>query len=307
MKIMKYLKQPKKIIINLAYKGFFNWMNDRSYLKMLYKLKMNTSLNLENPKTFNEKLQWLKIYDRKEIYTTMVDKYKVKDYIANMIGEEYIIPTLGVYDKFSNIDFSKLPNQFVIKCTHDSGGLVICRDKKQFNQNEAQKKLNQSMKKNFFHNNREWPYKNVEPKIIIEKYMQNEQDTSLSDYKFYCFNGNVKYLYISMGLENHQTARIAFFDTDFKPAGFGRSDYQTFDSIPNKPKNYERMKELAEKLSQNNPFMRVDFYEINGKIYFSELTLYPCGGFMPFQPKEWDYKLGKLLTLPKKEDIKNEK
>lgn len=288
----------KKIFMKLEYWGFTNIIPDKMYLKILYKYRINSELNLDNPKTFNEKLQWLKLYDRKDIYTSMVDKYEAKKYVANIIGNEFIIPTLGVYNSFEEIDFNQLPNQFVIKCTHDSGGLVICKDKNKLDIKYAKEKINRHLKTSFYYHAREWPYKNVKPRIIIEKYMQNEQDTSLKDYKFYCFHGTPKYLYVSEGLEDHSTAKISFFDMDFNFVEFGRSDFSRFEEKPEKPLNFEKMVELAKKLSKDMIFVRVDFYEINKTIYFSELTFSPCGGFMPFEPKVYDERLGELLKLP---------
>ncbi len=273
------------------------YIPERLYLKHRYKKNFKRKLNFNNPKTFNEKLQWLKLHDRKDIYTTMVDKYEVKKYVAKIIGEEYIIPTYGIYDSFNDINFDKLPNQFVIKCTHDSGGLVVCRNKNDFNFKESKNKIEQCLKNNFYYNSREWPYKNVKPRVIVEKYMQDANSKELKDYKFYCFNGIPKYLYVSEGLENHETAKIEFFDMDFHTAPFQRTDYKTFDIKPDIPINFEKMKELSLILSKNIPFVRVDFYEINKKVYFGELTFTPCGGFMPFSPDEWDYKLGDMLDI----------
>ena len=281
----------------LSSKGFFNWMPDKAFLKMRYKRKFGKKLNLENPQNFNEKLQWLKLYDRKPEYTQMVDKYEAKKYVAERIGEEYIIPTLGVWEKFEDIDFDSLPNQFVLKCTHDSGGLVICRDKATFDKEAAKKKINKSLKVNYYLKGREWPYKNVKPRIIAEEYMEDAKTKELIDYKFYCFNGKVKYLYISEGLDNHSTAKISFVTLDWTFAPFNRSDYKPFALLPQEPFHFNEMIKIAEKLSYGINFMRVDLYEINEKVYFSELTFTPCSGFMPFQPKIWDLKLGAELEL----------
>ena len=184
-KLIKILKNPGYIFIALSRLGFFKKMNDEKYLCIVYKIRTGKTLNLENPKTFNEKLQWLKLYDRKIEYTTMVDKYAVKQYVADKIGENHIIPTLGVWDKFEDIDFDKLPNNFVLKCTHDSGGLVICRDKSKLDMNAAKKKLNKSLKRNYFYAGREWPYKDVKPRIIAEKYLEEKGKTVPEDYKVY--------------------------------------------------------------------------------------------------------------------------
>lgn len=286
----------------------FHLLSDKTYLKFVFKLRTGQRLDLKNPRTFNEKLQWLKLYNRIDMYTTMVDKYEVKNYVSNIIGEEYIIPTLGVFNRFNDIDFNILPNQFVIKCTHDSGGLVIVKNKEELIIKEAEKKINKSFKKNYYYFGREWPYKNIKPRIIIEEFIEDEEYPAIRDYKFYCFNGEPKYLYVSEGLEDHSTAQIEFFDMNFEPAPFGRSDYRRFKIKPQKPYNFEKMKELAKVLSQDIPFVRVDFYEVNKKIYFGELTFTPCSGYMPFDPEEWDKKLGDMLELPKEKIVeKNEK
>ena len=180
------------LISSLNRRNLLNWMPDKMYIEMLYKVRMGRKLNLDNPQTFNEKLQWLKLYDRKPEYTTMVDKAAVKDYVADKIGSEYIIPTLGVWEHFDDIDFDQLPNQFVLKCNHDSGGLVICKDKASLDMEAAREKIESSLKRNFYYHSREWPYKNVKPCIIAEKYMVDESGTELKDYKFYCFGGDRK-------------------------------------------------------------------------------------------------------------------
>lgn len=283
--------------INVKIKKMLSFLSDKMYLKLYFFFKYKKRLNLKEPKTFNEKLNWLKLNDRKEIYVTMVDKYKAKEYVASLIGSEYIIPTIGVYDKFDEIDFDKLPQQFVIKCNHDSGSVIVCRDKNKFDIKEAKKKIEEALKRNFYLDAREWAYKNVERKILIEEYMQDGENKCLKDYKFYCFNGKPLYLYVSEGLENHKTARISFLDLDFNKAPFKRGDYKELDVLPQKPKNYEKMIRFAEKFSKDIPFLRVDFYEINEKLYFGELTFAPCGGFMKFEPEEWDLKLGDLIKL----------
>lgn len=282
-------------------------LNDELFLKLLFKKVMKYNLDLNKPKTFNEKLQWLKLYDRKDIYTTMVDKYEAKKFVSNLIGEEYIIPTLGLYNSFDEIDFEQLPNKFVIKCTHDSGGLVIVRDKSKLDIINAKKKIEESLKRNFYYNNREWPYKNVKPRIIAEKYIEDTKQKDLRDYKFFCFDGEPKIMYLSEGLENHETAGISFYDMDFNLTDCKRSDYRTIAYTPDKPKNFEKMKELASILSKDIPHLRVDFYEIDGKILFGELTFTTCAGFVPFEDKKWDKILGGYINLDKVNREKNEK
>lgn len=297
--ISYYIKKPKRIIVMLMTKGLFRGMKDEKYLELLYWLVTDNKLNLENPKSYNEKIQWLKLYDRKPLYTKLVDKYEVRKYIAEEIGEEHLIPLLGVWDNFDDIDFDLLPNQFVLKCTHDSGGLVICKDKSKFNKKSARKKIKASLKRNYYFPAREWPYKNVNPRIIAEKYMSEPSSEGLTDYKFFCFNGNPEFLYVSRGLENHSTASISFLSMDGKFMPFKRKDYKNFDTLPKMPVNFEYMIMLVKKLARqiNSPFIRVDLYEISGKVYFSELTFSTCGGMIPFDPPEYDIKIGKMLDL----------
>lgn len=303
-KAMNLLANPFKLYRNikrrLCVKGFYRWQSDEEFLKKEYKALLNKELDLENPKTYNEKLQWLKLYDRKPIYTTMVDKYEAKKYVADIIGEEYIIQTYGVWDKFEDIDFDALPEQFVLKCTHDSGGLAICKDKATFDKKKACKRIKKSMKRNFFWSGREWPYKNVKPRIIAEKYMEDAEGKGLKDYKFFCFNNEPKLLYISQGLDNHETASISFYDMNGIEMPFHRSDFKPMEPNYEMPNNFSEMSALAKKIAQSvqSSFVRIDLYSVCGEIYFSEITFYPNSGFVPFEPKEWDRKLGDWIKLP---------
>ena len=305
----------KRIIFNkqirfnyLTKLGLYNSISDEQFLKKQWKTFFNTELNLKNPQSFNEKLQWLKIYDRNPQYTQMVDKYEAKKYVSNIIGEEYIIPTLGIYNSFEEIDFNKLPNQFVIKCTHDSGGLVIIKDKKNMDIKEVEKKINKWLERNDYYGSREWPYKNVKPRIIIESYLDDGINTQLNDYKSMCFNGKAKCSFVCTERDDKELGlAVTFFDLDWNKMPFERH-YRSSNKKIDKPKNYQKMVELSEKLSKNIPFVRVDWYEIKGKLYFGELTFYPGAGFEEFTPEEWDYKLGEMLKLPdKKISDKNEK
>ena len=296
-KAIKILMDTATRFAFLSRLGFYNSMSDEEYLKRRYFYRMGKNLNLNNPKTFNEKLQWLKIYDRKDIYTTMVDKNEAKKYVENIIGKEYIIPTLGVYENFDEIDFDELPNQFVIKCTHDSGGIAIVKNKAKMNLNEVRRKINKSLKRNYYYSSREWVYKNVKPRIIVEKFMKDDRNGSMRDYKFFCFNGVPRIMYISEGLEDHATAGISFYDMDMKLSDCKRSDYRQLDYMPEKPKNFEKMKEFSAILSKKIPHLRVDWYEINGKLYFGELTFFTCSGMVPFADEKWDRKLGDLIDL----------
>lgn len=285
-------RESKNLIFN-----FLKFIPDESYLKLLYFIRMKKILNLKNPKTFNEKLQWLKLNDRKSQYSLMVDKYEAKKYVQSLIGEQYIIPTYGVWNSFNEIDFNSLPNKFVLKCTHDSGGVVICQDKKLLNIELAKQKINKSLKCNFYYVGREWPYKNVKPRIIAEKYLEDKSTSDLKDYKFYCFNGEPLFLYLSQGMNNHQTARISYVNLDWTLAKYKRSDYLSFTELPQKPKNLNKMIELSRSLAKDIKFLRVDFYEVNGQIYFGELTFYPGSGFTPFASYQDDLDIGNYLKL----------
>lgn len=271
--------------------------SDKLYLRMIFRLKMGYPLNLDNPKTFSEKLQWLKLYNRKPEYTTMVDKYAVKEYVAKIVGEEYIIPTLGVWDTPEEINWDELPNQFVLKTTHDSGGVFICKDKNNFDFNHVRNLLNKRLRKNLFYLTREWPYKNVKPRIIAERYMEDAEGV-LNDYKFFCFEGKVEAMFVATDRQNKsEDTKFDFFDNQYNHLPFCQG-HQNASKIPLKPKRFEKMIQLSELLTINIPQIRVDWYEIGNSIYFGELTFFHYSGLEPFEPKEWDYKFGELINLP---------
>ena len=233
-------------------------------------------------------------------YTKMVDKVLAKEFVSSQIGQEYIVPTLGVWNSFNEIDFSKLPDKFVLKCSHDSGGISICRNKDQYDVRKAEKVLTTSLKRNFYKALREWPYKDVEPKIMAEAYLEDDTDKGkgLVDYKFFCFNQKPKFLYVSQGLENHKTASISFYDLMGNELEFRRSDYKPIGSYQ-LPGNFDNMVDVAQKLckSIDSPFVRIDLYSISGKVYFSEITFTPCGGMLPFYPKSADEVVGRMLSI----------
>lgn len=271
---------------------------DELYLKCRFRRTMKKRLDLKNPTTYSEKLQWLKIHDRKDIYTTMVDKYEAKKYVSDIIGEEYIIKTYGVWDSFDEIDFSELPNCFVLKCTHDSGGLVICKDKNKMDFISAKDKIEKCLRRNFYWPGREWPYKNVKPRIIAEEYMEDEATGELRDYKFFCFDGVVRALFVATDRQkNDGETRFDFFDENYIHLDL-RNGHKNADVPPEKPQNFEKMKQLAAQLSVGVPHIRVDFYEVNGKIFFGELTLSHWSGMEPFEPEEWDKIFGEWIKLP---------
>lgn len=294
--ISKFITNKNWRIRYLDKLGFYKKMPDDLYLTKMFKVYIGKDLNLSEPKTFNEKLQWLKLHDRKLRYTSMVDKAEVKKYVKKQIGEEYIIPTLGVWDTFEEIDFERLPKQFVMKCTHDSGGLVICRDKETFDKRAAKLKLEKFLKRDYYLTHREWPYKNVKRRIIVEKYIEDSQLGSLRDYKLMCFNGKVKCSFVVTERFTEEGIKVTFFDEEWNVMPFERHYPKSGERI-SKPEKYDLMVELAEKLSDGIPFVRVDFYEVKGKVYFGEMTFYPGSGFEEFEPYEWDEKLGDWIDL----------
>ena len=279
-------------------RGFYDEMDDEEFLKMAYKKKLGKNLDLNNPITFNEKLQWLKLHDRKPEYTMMVDKYAVRKYIADKIGEEYLIPLLGVWDNPDDIDFDALPDKFVLKCNHNSGlGMCICKDKSKLDIARVKTELRKGLKQDYYLTGREWPYKNVLRKIICEKYMQDGNDECLTDYKFFCFNGKPKIMYIAS--DHAKQPKPDFFDMDFNKINMRMEDPNS-EKVHVKPICFEKMKQIATKLSSNTSFLRVDFYIIDNKLYFGELTFFHMSGFAPINPKKWSYILGDWIKLPKK-------
>jgi hypothetical protein len=311
MKISKIIKALKKYITDKDYRfiinamfGKYDSMPDDQYLKKLFAAKMKRKLDLENPVTFNEKLQWLKLYDRKPEYTKMVDKYLVRDFIAEKIGSEYLIPLIGAWDSVDEIDFDALPNQFVLKCNHNSGlGMCICTDKTKLDIEKVKKELKKGLKQDYYLHGREWPYKEVPRKIIAEKYMQENSGNGLRDFKFLSFNGTVKCSFVCSERFSGKGLKVTFFDRDWQRMPFERHYRASTINIA-KPNTYDEMLKVAEKLSEGMPFIRVDLYEIEGKIYFGELTHYPGNGMEEFSPEEWDKTLGDWIILP---DIKTNK
>lgn len=272
---------------------------DKVYLHLKYYFRMGKRLHLKNPKTFNEKLQWLKLYGRRPIDTVLADKYAVKEYITKTIGAEYVIPLLGVWNKFDDIDFDKLPNQFVLKCTHDSGGVVICKDKSSFNIESARKIINYGLNHNFYVFSREKAYKDIPKRIIAEEYKEDSAKGDLRDYKFFCFNGVPKIMFIASDRQKEKGKGIKFdfFDMEFNHLPF-INGHPNADEPPQKPLKFEVMKALAAKLSVGIPHVRVDFYEVNEQVYFGEMTYSHFGGVTPFEPEEWDKILGDWIELP---------
>lgn len=275
------------------------YVPDEPFLKLKFRCYMHHKLNLYPPVTYNEKLQWLKLHDRNPLYTTLVDKYEVKKYVANIIGEQYIIPTLGVWDNVDDIDFNRLPDQFVLKCNHDSGGIVICKDKTMLNIENTRSLLKKHLKTDCYKEGREWPYKNVKRKIIAEPYLEDKLTKELRDYKFFVFDGDCRSMFIASERQKQGTdTKFDFFDMSFNHLDL-RHGHPNAEIIPCKPVNFELMSKLAEKLGKGFPHVRVDFYEVDGKVFFGEMTFYHHTGMMPFEPSKWDTIFGNWLDLSK--------
>ena len=284
------------IYSKFVYTPILKHLGDKAYLRLTYRVFIGKKLHLKNPNGFNEKLQWLKLYDRKPNYHAMADKYLVRDYIKNVIGEEYLVPIVGVWDKFEDIDFNSMPDKFVIKCTHDSGSAVVCKDKSSFDWEAARKKITRCLNRDMFYWGREWPYKGLTPRIICERFLDNGTG-DLEDYKFMCFNGEPKMVFTCTERRSEDGLKVTFFDMDWNKLPFYRH-YPASSKQIEKPSQYNKMIQLAKMLSKNIPFVRIDFYEVKGQVYFGEITFYPGCGFEEFHPDEWDEKLGNLIKLP---------
>ena len=299
---IQYFLHDRDQLMDSMVSHFLKWLPDKPYLALRFRYKMGYWMDFDNPKTFNEKLQWLKLYNRKPEYTKMVDKYAVKEYVASIIGDEYIIPTLGVWDRPEDIEWERLPDQFVLKTTHGggSGGVVICKDKIAFDKVIAINKLKQSMRSDIYRNLREWPYKNVEKRVIAEKYIAPSNVShsfDLTDYKFYCFDGEPIYCQVIRDRSTKET--IDFYDMEWNHQEFvGLTEKCSYGDIPvDKPNHFEDMKRICRNLAKNIPFVRVDQYVVANKVYFGELTFFPNSGLGRFTPLIWETKIGELMSL----------
>lgn len=293
----RFLTNPEIRFGYLTKLGLFDKWADEKFIKKKYYIVTGEKLDLDNPRSFNEKIEWLKIHDRQPVYTTMVDKYAVKAWVKNKIGSDYIIPTLGVWNRFSDIDLENLPQQFVLKCTHDSGGVAIVTNKAGMDKKAIRKRLEQSLKRNYYYLDREWPYKNVLPRIIAEPYMVDESGVELKDYKIFCFYGKPKLIQVDFGRHDVHKRNLYTTDWDYIEASI---KYPNDPAIQiHRPLRLDKMLEIAGCLSEGMPHVRVDLYSINEKIYFGELTLHHGGGMEKFTPKELGMKMGDWLVLPK--------
>ena len=296
-KMIKFIRDPDYRFLVLSGRGYKFNLSPDVFLQKKYRIRTGRKLNLYNPILYTEKLQWLKLYDHRPEYKTMVDKYAAKQYVAEKIGKEYVIPLLGVWDRVEDIDFNTLPEKFVLKTTHDSGGIIVCKDKSKLDLKAIRKKLRFHLNRDYYQENREWPYKNVPHRIIAEKFMEDTATAELRDYKFFTFGGVPKVLYIAQGRGKGEPTVADFFDMEFNHLPF-TIDHDMAPIPPEKPVNFELMKMLAAKLSQGTPQLRVDFYEVDGKVYFGEMTFFHCSGMESFHPDQWDRTFGDWVTLP---------
>lgn len=288
----------KRIISALLFRTAPLIKSDRLFLQVAFWSRMGYSLNLNNPRSFSEKIQWLKLYDRKPIYTKMVDKVTAKEYVASIIGDKYIIPTLAVYNNVEEIDWDALPEQFVMKCSHDCGSIIICKDKSMLDKETSKQIMKEGLKRRYYWQNREWPYKDVTPRIIVEQYMEDKKTGELRDYKFFCFDGEVKALFVASERQvKGGETKFDFFDVNYNhlPIINGHPNASV---MPEKPLRFDEMKDIASKLSKGMRHVRVDLYEMNGNVYFGELTFSHWSGMVPFEPIEWDYTFGSWIKLP---------
>ena len=298
MILFEAIKKPWKIISSRRIPMLSNMLSDKLYLSCFYRAALNKKINFDNPRSYNEKLQWLKIHDRESRYQCMVDKYEAKKFVGKRIGEEHIIKTYGVWEKFEEIDFDALPDKFVLKCTHDSAGYVICKAKENFDFDGARKKITKCLTRNFYYVGREWPYKSIKPRVIAEEYMEDHTLHELRDYKFFTFDGVPKVMHIVSNRQNSNEETYGdFFDMDYQHLDLTMG-HPNAPQCPEMPKNFEKMKKFASVLAKDTIHLRVDFYEVDGQLYFGELTFYQDSGIANIQPEGWNDILGDWINLP---------
>ena len=289
---LKLATGSHKFIASLGDNGLLNWMSDEQYTRLFYKELVGTELRLDPPITFNEKLQWLKLHDRQDRYVDLVDKIKAKEIVGNIIGTDHIVPLYKIWNSWEDISFDGLPDQFVIKCNHDQGSVTLVSDKSKIDMQALKKKYKRLLNRSPYPGTREYTYKLIKPAVFAEKYLGG----NIIDYKFYCFGGEPKFLYCGQGLTTDHSLKIDFFDMNWNLMPFYRTDYHRLGLIP-PPKHFDEMKDYARKLSIGTKFVRIDLFEVNDVVYFSEFTLYPASGCMPFYPKEYDKIVGEWIQL----------
>ncbi len=299
-KAYQFLLKPRLLYVHFALNKLRNnakSFDDRSFITRMFKIKIGKKLDLDNVVLFNEKMQWLKLFNRKQVYTTMVDKHAVKKYVSDIVGNEYVIKELGAWDHYYDIDFEALPNQFVLKTTHGCGDMLIVKDKNKCDFSKYNSSFETSLSKSYYYVAREWPYKDVPPKIIAEELIVDQNYEHLPVYKFFCFDGEP---YICQVIQNdkQRNETIDYFDMDYNKLKL-RQNYPNSKKPLPKPEKYKEMQELCRQLTKGIPFVRCDLYYANNKILFSEFTFFSDAGFEPFHPKKWDLVLGEKIKLDK--------
>lgn len=294
-KKLRILYDPKERFKFKRRHYMLNSMPDEEFLRLAFRYVRGLELNLENPTLFTEKLQWLKLYDRRPEYVRMVDKLAAKEYIRARIGGGYVPALLGAWERFDDIDFDALPDRFALKCTHDCKSVVLCTDKRSFNRAKARRKLERALRTPYAELSREWAYRNVKPRIIAEEYLDGGGH-DLVDYKFHCFNGEPRVILVCQDRFNNYTSD--FYSSDWTHLSARRAGRANAAEPVPKPKQLEEMLEISRKLSEGIPFVRVDFYIVGDRVYVGELTLYPAAGLKGFDPESFDKELGDMLTLP---------
>lgn len=297
MRLSRVIRNPYIILEKIGEKLPFLF-SDRQFIRIKYRSVFGRFPNLSNPQTYNEKINWMKLYDHNPLYTELADKYEVRKHVSERIGDQYLIPLIGVYDDFKSIDFDKLPDRFVIKCNHDSGGVKIIDDKSSADTKALDEFFTKRLKQKFWYGSREWAYKDIKPRIIIEKRIEEDQKGVLKDYKFFCFSGRVEYLFIATDRElGHNQVKFDYYDRDFNLLPMRQGAHPNSGIEQKKPENFSLMIKLAEELAKGFPAVRIDLYNLNGTIYFGEYTFYHHGGFVSFIPEKYDYEFGKLIDL----------
>jgi glycosyltransferase involved in cell wall biosynthesis len=299
--LTQYIDKHKSRFVHVLNYKICRILPDTVFLRLNYRIRFGTKLNLKNPATFNEKMQWMKLYDRKPEYSKLADKYEVKDYIAKKIGEKYVVPLYGVFGRYGEIDFSRLPAQFVLKPTHTSGDVFLCDDKSKVDYDQLKRTINQWLRRQYYWVNREWHYKNITPRIICEKYLTNRSDTELKDFKFMCFHGEVKYCIVCANRKSSGGLTMDYYDMNWQHLPIKHA-WPNNDSLFDKPKHFAEMVGMAKTLAKDMPFIRVDLYDTEEQPYFGELTIFPGSGYGPFSPNTYDYMLGSWIHLDIRQD-----
>ena len=291
------IKKDKKRLPIMLLKATSKYFSDETYIRLKYKLMFGKEINLNNPRTFNEKLNWLKLNYRNPMMTVMADKYWAKQWVAKKIGQQYVVPCYGHWETVEKIEFDKLPERCFLKSNQDSGGGMLIDKSKGIDMNAVRERFSSKaiQKKNWYWSSREWGYKHIEPCILAEEYLDEGTGHELHDYKFWCFNGQPIYMYVT---NKGKVVKENFYDMDFNPVNINHGFERTVPEYQ-KPGNFEKMKELATAMSEGIPFVRIDFFNVNEHLYFGECTFYDWAGFKPFEEEEWDGKLGELLDLNK--------